>query len=206
MKGKIVRLVNGGGFGFINVDNSRDYYFHISAFPRGIDIDDLAIGDEIEFELGTGSNGKPAAIKCRKVGEENKVATASPKENNLKSYLIENALIAPSNPEGYDVFCDNAKAYAERLKGGKVTTSMIRKIYSRILAAENIMELKILRPQFAYTAGRNEKNYVLGEFMDILDTVVRNMKVTEDKTEFNNFKQFMEAIVAYRKYVGDDNK
>lgn len=206
MKGKIVNLNKDRGFGFIDDGSSDNVYFNIAEFPRGFQIHDLEIGDTIEFEIGIGKNGKPAATKCKKNGFQRKSNESSinSSPNELKRYLIENALTAPENPVGYDLFCDSAKAYAERLKRGRVTTSMIRKIYARILAAENVMELKILRPQFAYTAGRNDDNHTLKEFMEILDTIVKNMKVDEDIREFNNFKQFMEAIVAYRKYVGDD--
>lgn len=81
---------------------------------------------------------------------------------------------------------------------------MIRKLYARIIAADNVMALKLLRPQFAYTSGRNEGNPILREFMEILDAIVKSMDIEGDKEELNNFKQFMEAIVAYRKFVGCD--
>ena len=39
--------------------------------------------------------------------------------------------------------------------------------------------------------------------MDLLDFLVKSMEIDNDE-HLNNFKQFMETIVAYRKYVGDD--
>ena len=166
-------------------------FFHINSFSRDVNIDDLNIGDIIEFEVQKDASGRISAVNCKKIG-------------SLNEYLIDNALTAPSRAEGYDEFCDNVREYALILKDADVTTSMIRKIYSQILAAENVMELKMLRPQFAYTSGRNEKNNTLKEFMEMLDIIVKNMKVEEDPEEIKNFKQFMEAIVAYRKYVGGD--
>lgn len=191
MRGKIIDVKKDRGFGFVNDGSSNGLFFHISSFSGDVTIDNLNIGDIIEFEMSTGKDGRSAATNCKKIG-------------NPKDYLIDNALIAPNRAEGYDEFCDNVKEYALILKKADVTTSMIRKIYSRILAAENIMELKMLRPQFAYTAGRNERNNILKEFMEMLDEIVKNMKVEEDPEEIKNFKQFMEAIVAYRKYVGGD--
>lgn len=195
MKGKIKRIVEERGFGFIDDGNPDNVFFHISSFTDGTKIEDLNIGDIIEFEIHTERDGKTAATNCKRLGNP---------RDNLRDYLIENALIAPSRAEGYDEFCDNIKEYALVLKDANVTTSMIRKIYSQILAAEDIMELKMLRPQLAYTAGRNENNSTLKEFMEMLDTIIKNMNAEGDQKEIKSFKQFMEAIVAYRKYVGGD--
>lgn len=191
MKGKIIDIRKDRGFGFVDDGSSNGLFFHINSFSRDVNIDDLNIGDIIEFEVQKDASGRISAVNCKKIG-------------SLNEYLIDNALTAPSRAEGYDEFCDNVREYALILKDADVTTSMIRKIYSQILAAENVMELKMLRPQFAYTSGRNEKNNTLKEFMEMLDIIVKNMKVEEDPEEIKNFKQFMEAIVAYRKYVGGD--
>lgn len=197
MKGKITRIFEDRGYGFIAGEDGQDYFFHISTFAPNIKIGDLNTGLEVQFKKKMDKDGLKA-INC-KITDRNFL-----REGYLKEYLIENVLIAPSKLEGYDEFCDNVQAYALRLRDGKVTTSMIRKLYARIIAAENVMDLKLLRPQFAYTAGRNEKNKRLKEFMEILDTIVKSMDVNDRDDELNNFKQFMEAIVAYRKFVGDD--
>lgn len=107
----------------------------------------------------------------------------------------------------YDEFCDNAKAYAQELKDENVTTSSIRKIYSQIMRAKEVSEIKRLRPQFAYTAGRNSENFRLKELMDILDHLAKQAKIEEgiEARHIDYIQQFMEAIVAYRKFVGDDN-
>jgi CRISPR type III-A-associated protein Csm2 len=102
----------------------------------------------------------------------------------------------------YDDFCDTTLEYAEKLKNGELTTSQIRKIYSRIMNADTPRDLKILRPQFAYTAGRSDKAGVK-DLMELLDFLVKKMDETSQK-QHGNFLQFMEAVVAYRKYVGGD--
>jgi len=101
----------------------------------------------------------------------------------------------------YDEFCDNAKSYAVKLRDNKVTTSQIRKVYSRVMNANNIRDIKELRPQFAYLAGRNKNNNTMNEFMDLLDYLAKN---AQKEVDLENIKTFFESIVAYRKYVGDD--
>lgn len=191
MKGKVVNLNLDRNHGFVSNNKGEEYFFHASSFADRAEFNNLKVGDYLEFEIGKDSKGREQATKCKKAKDE------------LKEYLINNGLTAPSAAEGYDEFCDNALAYAERLRYGKVTTSMIRKIYSRVLGAENVSKLKLLRPHLAYTAGRNDDNPTLKEFMEILDTLIKNLEV-DDEAKLKNFKQFMEAIVGYRKYVGDD--
>lgn len=69
--------------------------------------------------------------------------------------------------------------------------------------ADTPRDLKLLRPQFAYTAGRNEKKPGVKNLMELLDFLVKKMD-EENKKQQQNFLQFMEAVVAYRKYVGSD--
>ena len=73
-------------------------------------------------------------------------------------------------------FCDNCKDYATILQKNKVTTSQIRKIYSQIYRAKSALEIKHLRPQFAYTAGRNYDIPRLGELMVILDPFTQRIQ------------------------------
>lgn len=110
----------------------------------------------------------------------------------------------------YDEFCDTALEYAKKLKEDKVTTSMIRKVYSQVMRSKSIMELKRLRPQFAYIAGRNAENVRIGELMYILDYLAKHAVADHENDEnskqnkhLDYIQQFMEAIVAYLKYVGE---
>lgn len=136
--------------------------------------------------------------------ENRKVNYSRVKEENKEiDFFKEHVLELNQKKELYDTFCDHALAYAYKLRDGKVTTSMIRKIYARILNAGKVEEIKLLRPYFAYTSGR-ENNRTLKGFMDLLDYLAKKMDLENDE-HLKNFKQFMEAIVAYRKYVGRDN-
>lgn len=54
------------GFGFIAPrDGGRELFVHISAFPR--DGSRPTIGETLHYELGTGKDGKPQAIKVYRV-------------------------------------------------------------------------------------------------------------------------------------------
>ncbi|SES90741.1 type III-A CRISPR-associated protein Csm2 [Anaerobranca gottschalkii] len=131
------------------------------------------------------------------------------KENNekinklkdLTEYFEKNVLVLNEKSQEYDTFCDKVKEYANELKDLEVTTSMIRKIYARIMNANTILDLKKLRPLFAYTAGKEKKTKA---FMELLDKLVKNMDFDKEQVQLRNFKDFMEGIVAYRKYVGED--
>lgn len=122
------------------------------------------------------------------------------------AHYFKNAVLDLEN-QNYDEFCDNCKDYATILQKNKVTTSQIRKIYSQIYRAKSALEIKHLRPQFAYTAGRNHDIPRLGELMVILDHLAKNTESGSEleKNHVENIKTFMEAIVAYLKYVGDRN-
>lgn len=122
-------------------------------------------------------------------------------ENESSKFFKQNVLVL--DKDKYDEFCNHAENYANRLKLGEVTTSMIRRIYSRIMNAQSVTDIKMLRPHFAYLSGRNEDKFILSGFMELLDALAKSMEI-DNEQHLNNFKQFMEAIVAYRKYVGDD--
>ncbi|MBS4534146.1 type III-A CRISPR-associated protein Csm2 [Clostridium sp. D2Q-14] len=190
--GKIESFNNSKKFGFINYnDVDKNVFFHIS----NVNYAPVKEGDTVKFTVTKGKKSPK--------GEERLEAKNIEKiEDELITYFKENVLVMDT-VDDYDKFCDNALKYAKRICKGEIETSMIRKIYTRILAAKDVRALKMLRPQFAYTAGREEKNKELKDFMDLLDYIVKSMEY-ENEQQLENFKRFMESIVAYRKYVGKD--
>ncbi|SDD13257.1 type III-A CRISPR-associated protein Csm2 [Halanaerobium congolense] len=182
-RGMIKNFNDGRGFGFISRKNGSDVFFHQS----NVISNSFNEGDNVEFEITPGDRG-PKATKVKVVADP------------TTEFLKEHVLILEETD--YDDFCDTTLEYAEKLKNGELTTSQIRKIYSRIMNADTPRDLKILRPQFAYTAGRSDKAGVK-DLMELLDFLVKKMDETSQK-QHGNFLQFMEAVVAYRKYVGGD--
>jgi len=53
------------GFGFIkSEDTAEDVFFHLSNLD-GVEFDDLAVDNEVSFEIGEGKNGKDQAINVK---------------------------------------------------------------------------------------------------------------------------------------------
>ena len=85
-------------------------------------------------------------------------------------------------------------------EGKNLSTSQLRNIYDKAIKTQTTNELKLIRPNLAYIAGRskNEKEKRLLAFIDLLIKSVQDGQV-------NEFKIFFEAVVAYHKFYGINN-
>jgi CspA family cold shock protein len=63
MKGKIKWYNERKGFGFIEVEDSKDVFVHRTALPEGLYLND---GDNVEFETEDSDRG-PSAINVKKL-------------------------------------------------------------------------------------------------------------------------------------------
>jgi CspA family cold shock protein len=63
-KGTIGRLITDRGFGFIRTAEGRDLFFH-STEVQGVQFVSLREGQEVEFELGQGRDGRLQAVRVR---------------------------------------------------------------------------------------------------------------------------------------------
>lgn len=63
-KGTIKRLIGDKGYGFIQTEEGKDLFFHQSQL-QGVDYSSLKEGQEVEYEAGTGRDGRPAADKVK---------------------------------------------------------------------------------------------------------------------------------------------
>lgn len=63
-RGRIRRLIADRGFGFIHPADGADLFFHRSEV-QGVDFASLAEGQEVEFELAKGQDGRSQAVKVR---------------------------------------------------------------------------------------------------------------------------------------------
>ena len=59
-KGIIKKLITDRGFGFIQAEDGKDLFFH-SSEVRGVEFADLGEGQEVEYEIGRGRDGRPNA-------------------------------------------------------------------------------------------------------------------------------------------------
>ncbi len=62
-KGTIKRLMD-RGYGFIKTEQEEDLFFHRNDL-EGVEFNSLNEGQEVEFEKGQGSDGRPQAHKVR---------------------------------------------------------------------------------------------------------------------------------------------
>ena len=62
-KGTIARLMD-RGFGFIKIEGGKDLFFHRSEI-EGVEFSSLHEGQEVEFEMGQDSKGRPQAVKVK---------------------------------------------------------------------------------------------------------------------------------------------
>jgi len=62
-KGTIKRLMD-RGFGFIQMAEDEDLFFHRNEL-QDVQFDDLREGQEVEFEIGRGRDGRQQAVKVK---------------------------------------------------------------------------------------------------------------------------------------------
>ena len=93
----------------------------------------------------------------------------------------------------YDGFLDGLREYVER-KLRNVTTHQLRRIYAMTRSAGNLRDIKALRFQLAYLAGRGT---IHRNVYNDMDELIKNLRKEED---VGKFKKFMEALLAYHKF------
>lgn len=86
-------------------------------------------------------------------------------------------------------------------EGKNLSTSQLRNIYDKAIKAQNVNELKLIRPNLAYLAGRssNDREKCLLAFIDLL------IKSVNSDEQIKEFKTFFETVVAYHKFYGKNN-
>lgn len=82
----------------------------------------------------------------------------------------------------------------------QLSASQLRNVYDKIISANDLMVLKMIRPQLAYMAGRvsGRDSFKVKGFLSFMDYLIK--ETTEESLD--TFKKFMEMIVAYHKYYG----
>ena len=91
------------------------------------------------------------------------------------------------------VYDDIAKSIKENHT--MITTTQLRNIYSRVVDADSVQEVKMLRPNLVYIAARQGK-----EVEPIIDFFNQLIKGINDEEQLKSFKKVMEAVVAYHKF------
>lgn len=105
----------------------------------------------------------------------------------------------------YDGFLDGLRKYVEKKLKGKrkekgrgrekeVKTHQLRRIYAMTRSAGNLRDIKAIRFQLAYLAGREA---IPKDVYNDMDELIKNLRKEED---VGKFKEFMEALLAYHKF------
>lgn len=76
-----------------------------------------------------------------------------------------------------------------------ITTTQLRNIYSRVIDADSVQEVKMLRPNLVYIAARQGKGVE-----PIISFFNQLIKGINDEEQLKSFKKVMEAVVAYHKF------
>lgn len=76
-----------------------------------------------------------------------------------------------------------------------ITTTQLRNIYSRVIDADSVQEVKMLRPNLVYIAARQGKGVE-----PIISFFNQLIKEINDEEQLKSFKKVMEAVVAYHKF------
>ncbi|HHE38747.1 MAG TPA: type III-A CRISPR-associated protein Csm2 [Candidatus Cloacimonetes bacterium] len=185
-KGKVTNFHPKSGAGFIK---SEDFEESVYCHKKFVDKERLGVNDQVEFEVEEGPQGF-------KVTTINKIKKLSPL---LKMALIINEL----SVEEYNNFCNECKKFVSKKNfKDNVSTSKLRNLFSEVLKINNkpidekVKALAMLRPKLAYYSGREPK---VSFFMEQLDSMISEIK---EPNEVENFKEFFEAIVCYKKDAG----
>ena len=97
----------------------------------------------------------------------------------------------------YDGFLDGLRKYVEsNLRN--VTTHQLRRIYAMTRSAGNLRDIKALRFQLAYLAGRKigGREAIPKDVYNDMDELIKNLR----EEDVGKFKEFMEALLAYHKF------
>ena len=76
-----------------------------------------------------------------------------------------------------------------------ITTTQLRNIYSRVVDADSVQEVKMLRPNLVYIAARQGKGVE-----PIISFFNQLIKGINDEEQLKSFKKVMESVVAYHKF------
>ncbi|MDR1975202.1 MAG: type III-A CRISPR-associated protein Csm2 [Bacteroidales bacterium] len=114
-------------------------------------------------------------------------------------------LLKMGSTQNLDSILKSIEVFVQKY-GVKVSTSQLRNVYDKVTKTKSVNELKLLRPQLAYIAGRattdkdNKDN--IKKFLAFIDYLIKQVSSEEQRKEF---KTFFESVVAYHKFNSKTN-
>lgn len=99
---------------------------------------------------------------------------------------------------GKDDFIPLAAGKSQKMS--KLTTNQLRKFFGEVkrqqLQGYNDSSFVMLKPKLAYAVGRADKNNKIVDFYKVISEAMSHVR---NESQFRNFVQIFEAIVAYHK-------
>ena len=87
-EGTIRRLITDKGFGFLKTEDEKDLFFHRSNL-EGVEYSSLREGQEVEYEVGQGRDGRSEAVRVRLAEAEVKEELLSVEETTEAPEAVE---------------------------------------------------------------------------------------------------------------------
>jgi CRISPR-associated protein Csm2 len=111
-------------------------------------------------------------------------------------------LLKMSSTQSLDAVLKSIEGFVLKY-GVKVSTSQLRNVYDKVTKTKSVNELKLIRPQLAYIAGRAQQDKDnVKKFLAFIDSLIKSVQTEEQRKEF---KIFFESVVAYHKFNSTTN-
>jgi CRISPR-associated protein Csm2 len=138
--------------------------------------------------------------------EPKKIKTLSDLAEEVKRDYFKNntyqELLKLTTTQKLDVAFKDLEEFTEKV-AANLTVSQLRNVYGQIIKVrDDLQGLKLIRPNLAYVAARQDKNENGKKVMAFIDDLIRNVSNDEEHKSFN---KAMEALVAYHKFYGKTN-
>lgn len=147
-------------------------------------------------------NKRNGSYKPRQPQEKNKTFTELAEEVKKQFFYGNfNELLIMSKTSRLDNVLETIERFVSE-EGKNLSTSQLRNIYDKAKKAKTTPELKLIRPNLAYIAGRNNNDRAQ-RFLAFIDLLIKSVDSEEKVKEFHTF---FEAVVAYHKFYGSKDK
>jgi CRISPR type III-A-associated protein Csm2 len=122
----------------------------------------------------------------------------TPQLPKLETRVADILLMKSLTDDKIATLLDDIRDYA-RDYGKKLNTSQLRNVFSKVLKAEKVIDLQLIRPKLMYVAARQQDRDAK-RIIEFFEKIITHIK-DSDTVGVKNYKTFMEAFVAYHKYL-----
>jgi len=224
LKGKIKQLKD--SYGFISMQDSKDWIWF--GFRGIVNIDEFTEGNEVEFEMTDGQNGKKAAKNVKLI----KSQIQAQSQSQSQAHNIQFATQTVDTPNDIKSLCSFEKdgkrphndlfsAYAQKIAntlakadGQKNSSTQLRKFYDQVVRyyddvrfqpsiADREETLSRLMPYILKLESTvfqaYEKSKIDANFKSFIDASMAQLRAKPDFETLKIFKTLFEAVLGFYK-------